>query len=86
MSKETAYEIRLQGILDEKWADYFAPFDLSVEGEQTLLTGPVHDQAELFGVLWKIRDLGLALVSITPCQGVTPCEGEHPLGEPRLPL
>lgn len=58
------YQICVQGVLDSRWADYFAPFGLSVSGEQTLLTGPVHDQAELFGVLWKIRDLGLVLISL----------------------
>jgi hypothetical protein len=66
MSKTTRYEIRVHDVLDEKWAGYFAPFDLSVGDEETLLTGAVHDQAELFGVLLKIRDLGLRLVSVNP--------------------
>ena len=66
MSDETCYEIRVHEMLDEKWAAYFAPFSLVVEPEQTILSGIVHDQAELFGALIKIRDLGLKLVSVNP--------------------
>jgi len=58
------YEIRIRDVLDEKWANYFAPFTLSFGEQETLLTGEAHDQAELFGLLLKIRDLGLRLVSV----------------------
>ena len=64
MTKTIPYEIHLRGVLGEKWADYFAPFTLSAGNDETILTGEVHDQAELFGVLLKIRDLGLVLVSV----------------------
>lgn len=60
------YEIRVQDVLDPKWAAYFAPFTLSVEQNETMLTGVAHDQAELFGILLKIRDVGLQLVSVNP--------------------
>ena len=60
------YEIRVGEVLDEKWAVYFAPFVVTTNTNQTLLTGVVHDQAELFGVLLKIRDLGLRLISVNP--------------------
>ena len=60
------YEIRVQDVLDPKWAAYFAPFTLSVEKNETMLTGVAHDQAELFGILLKIRDVGLQLVSVNP--------------------
>jgi len=68
MSEEIAYEIRLRDILDEKWSAFFLPFTLTTDDEETLLTGVAHDQAELFGVLLKIRDLGLRLVSVNPIQ------------------
>ncbi|HEY5729120.1 MAG TPA: hypothetical protein VIS72_03660 [Anaerolineales bacterium] len=59
------YQIRIEGHLDDQWADWFS--DLSVTLEEygdTLLTGPVVDQAALFGLLKKIRDLGMPLVSV----------------------
>jgi hypothetical protein len=62
----TRYEIRIRDVLGEKWATCFAPFMLTAGTEETLLIGVAHDQAELFGVLLKIRDLGLRLVSVTP--------------------
>lgn len=63
---ETSYEIRVQDNLDEKWSTYFLPFALTAGENETLLTGVTVDQAELFGVLLKIRDLGLRLVSVNP--------------------
>lgn len=68
MPETSLYEIRIRDILDEKWANYFAPFTLSYGEQETLLTGTPHDQAELFGLLLKIRDLGLHLVSVNPLQ------------------
>lgn len=64
MIQAIRYEIRVRDVLDEKWVAYFSPFVISVMGNETLLTGTVHDQAELFGVLLKIHDLGLWLVSV----------------------
>jgi hypothetical protein len=58
------YEIRLGGELDEKWAVYFIPFKVTPGAGETLLVGEVHDQAELFGILLKIRDSGLRLISV----------------------
>lgn len=58
------YEIRVQDVLDEKWSGYFAPFELRACENDTLLCGQACDQAELFGVLLKIRDLGLQLISV----------------------
>jgi hypothetical protein len=66
MPEETTYEIHVQDILDEKWSTYFLPFTLTAGDDETLLTGVVYDQAELFGVLLKIRDLGLHLISVNP--------------------
>jgi hypothetical protein len=64
MAELSCYEIRIKEVLGEKWAAYFAPFTLSVGTDETILTGPVHDQAELFGILLKIRDFGLKLISV----------------------
>jgi hypothetical protein len=66
MPETSSYEIRVRDMLDEKWGSYFAPFVLTTGDDKTLLTGVAHDQAELFGILLKIRDLGLRLVSVNP--------------------
>ena len=59
------YEIRLEGLLGDEWADWFGDLALVREGEGvTLLTCCVADQAALFGILRKVRDLGMPLLSI----------------------
>src|SRR5689334_7620565 len=59
------YEIRLKGHLDDKWADRFAGMSFSHERDgTTILSGPVVDQAALYGLLRNVRDLGLPLVSV----------------------
>ena len=59
------YEIRFQGRLDDKWVDWFDGLALDPQPEGvTLLSGPVIDQAALHGVLARLRDLGLPLVSV----------------------
>ena len=59
------YQIRLRGQLDACWTDWFGGMAVALtEDGDTLLTGPVVDQAALFGLLRKVRDLGLPLVSI----------------------
>lgn len=60
----TNYEIRVEGYLPAHWEDWFEGLDISQEGNETLLTGPVADQAALYGLLKKVRDLGLVLVSV----------------------
>ena len=63
------YEIRLKGHLDDRWADWFEGLTITLEeGGDTLLTGLVIDQAALHGLLKKVRDLGLPLVSVSPLQ------------------
>ena len=60
-----SYEIRLKGHLDERWAGTFAPLDIDHEAAGTTrLVGPLADQAALYGVLNRLRDLGIALVSV----------------------
>jgi hypothetical protein len=66
MPNETTYEIHIRNVLDKKWSSYFVPFTMTFGTNETILTGVVHDQAELFGILLKIRDSGLTLVSLLP--------------------
>ena len=59
------YEIRLRGHLENRWADWFEDMSLTREANgETLIIGPVTDQAALHGLLRKVRDLGLPLVSV----------------------
>jgi hypothetical protein len=60
------YEIRLQGHLDARWSAWFDGMTLTrADDGTTLLNGPVVDQAALHGLLQKVRDVGLPLVSVT---------------------
>ena len=61
----TTYEIRLEGRLDDRWASWFDGLTLSRDSDGTTLRGEVVDQAALHGLLQRIRDLGLPLVSVT---------------------
>ena len=59
------YAIRIQGHLSREWTDWFEGLAITLEDNgDALLTGPVVDQAALHGVLRKVRDLGLPLVSV----------------------
>jgi hypothetical protein len=58
------YRIKLKGCLDAKWSDWFEQMAISTHGGDTILTGPVADQAALHGLLIRIRDLNLTLLSI----------------------
>ena len=58
-------EIKVEGILTEEWSDWFEGMSILHETEgETLITGQIEDQAVLFGLLKKIRDLGLPLMSV----------------------
>ena len=63
------YQIRLKGQLGAEWADWFEGLAVTLEEDgNTLLTGPVADQAALHGLLKKIRDVGMTLISICPVE------------------
>lgn len=58
------YEIRVEGVLDSRWADWFGNLAVDSDGRQTVIYGLIADQAALHGLLAKVRDLGLCLVSV----------------------
>jgi hypothetical protein len=66
-SPPVVYKIRLKGHLGGQWTDWFGGMTITLEDNgDTLLTGPVVDQAALHGLLKRVRDLGMPLVSISP--------------------
>ena len=68
-SKPVYYEIRLKGQLDARWAEWFEGLTITLEENgHTLLKGPVVDQAALHGLLKRVRDLGMTLVSVNQIQ------------------
>ncbi len=58
------YQIRVKGRLERRWEQWFDGLQLSIDHETTVLEGSLADQAALYGVLLKIRDLGLPLLSV----------------------
>ncbi|HEX2993521.1 MAG TPA: DUF4386 domain-containing protein, partial [Anaerolineales bacterium] len=68
-SQPVIYQIRLKGYLDSQWTDWFEGLTITLEEDgNTLLTGPLVDQSALHGLLKKVRDLGLPLVSVNQVQ------------------
>jgi hypothetical protein len=74
------YEIHLKGHLDARWATWFDGMTLTREGDGTTrIRGPVADQAALHGLLRRVRDLGLPLLSVTRLE---PGQPDGPPGPP----
>ncbi len=75
-SQPSAYQIRIKGHLGCQWAEWFGGLAVTLEENgDTLLTGPVADQAALHGLLKKVRDLGTPLISVNR---VRPDSAERP--------
>jgi hypothetical protein len=67
--KPMVYQIRINGHLDSQWTDWFEGLTITLDEDgDTLLTGPVIDQAALHGLLKKVRDLGMPLLSVNRVQ------------------
>ena len=58
------YEIRVEGVLDRSWAAWFEDLEIASDHNQTVISGPVLDQAALHGLLNRVCDLGLVIVSV----------------------
>ena len=68
-SQTVIFQIRIKGHLSRAWTDWFEGLTITLEEDgDTLLTGPVVDQASLHGLLKKVRDLGMPLVSVSQVQ------------------
>jgi hypothetical protein len=68
-SKPPVYQIQIEGHLGQQWVDWFEGLTITLQEDgMTLLTGPVTDQSALFGLLKKVRDLGIPLVSVNRVQ------------------
>ena len=60
----THYLIRIQGTIDSTWSDWFGGFTITPQNGETILNGEVNHQAALHGILAKINDLGLVILSV----------------------
>ena len=60
----TIYQFRVRGQLDSQWCDWFGDLQMAQEGGVTMLWGPVPDQAALYGIIARLRNLGLTLLSV----------------------
>ncbi len=67
-------KIEVQGLLDEKWRNWFEGMDIIHKGNNTILVGNIVDEASLHGILNLIRDLNLKLISVNP-------DVEHLIGQ-----
>lgn len=64
VDRPVIYQIKMEGKLDENWSDWFSGMTVTLESNITVLTGPVADQAALRGILTKVWDLNLTLISV----------------------
>ena len=66
------YEIQVEGVLGACWAGWFDGLQVATEGEATVISGLLPDQPALYGVLGKVRDLGLSLISVRRLDPASP--------------
>jgi len=67
MDRRTWYQLRVQGHLDSRWSEWFGMSITHRPDGTTALVGPVVDQAALYGLIAKVRNLGLVLLAVTQC-------------------
>jgi hypothetical protein len=81
LGEPVVYQIRIKGHLDGQWQDWFGGLTITLEDNgDTLLTGPVIDQAALYSLLKRVRDMGLPLVSVRLIEpGPTARPGSSPI-------
>jgi hypothetical protein len=63
-ASSVGYEIRVEGILDQRWTAWFEDLEIDSDDSQTVISGQVADQAALHGLLNRVCDLGLVIVSV----------------------
>jgi hypothetical protein len=71
-----SYEVRIEGALDARWSEWFEGLELETVGEETILSGTLRDRSALYGVLDKVRDLGLSVITV---RRLSPQEDEERL-------
>jgi hypothetical protein len=71
-----SYEVRIEGALDARWSEWFEGLELETVGEETILSGALRDRSALYGVLDKVRDLGLSVITV---RRLSPQEDEERL-------
>jgi hypothetical protein len=82
-SQPMVYQIKIEGHLGCQWTDWFGGLAITLEDNgDTLLTGPVVDQAALYGLLKKVRDLGMPLVSVMRAEPNSTADGRSSLPTP----
>jgi hypothetical protein len=79
------YEIRVQGRLDQRWSDWFDGLDITYDADDnTVLHGPLVDEAALHGVLIKVRDLALPLLAVNRVEALGEAQEGQNSGETPL--
>ena len=66
--RPTRYQVQVAGVLDEDWQYWLDSMEVTIVGDKTFLTGEIADQAALYGLILKLRNLGLKLISIQPIE------------------
>jgi hypothetical protein len=70
------YEVRVEGVLDGRWSEWFEGLQLQNQSGETILSGTLPDQPALHGILDKVRDLGLTIITVRRLPPEQP--GEQP--------
>ena len=73
----TVYEFKIEGCLGDEWRDWFGDLQMAHEGGATVLWGPVSDQAAVYGIIARLRNLGLTLLSVNQRPAVAAHAPDH---------